>query len=108
MPTPTHVFALLAEKYGGVDPSDMEAVQRWYDQTLPTMPAKTIEDVLEELVGQEGLSGAAECARVYPEKAPLPTLDQAPPAPLPLLAAGWRVFLRRMLRRHGTGGGGAA
>ena len=35
MPTPTHVFADVAATYGGVDAGDMEAVQRWYEETLP-------------------------------------------------------------------------
>ena len=105
MPTPTHIFAELAATYGGVDPTDMEAVQRFYEEMLPTLPAETIEEVLEELVTREGIEGEAPCARTYPKSAPLPTLDQAPEVPLPLLAAGWRVFLRRLLRRHGAGGG---
>jgi len=104
MPTQTQVFAELAATFGGVDPSDLEAVQHWYDETLPTLPASTIEDVLNELVKREGFSNDDGYARAYPDKAPLPTLDQAPPVPLPLLAAGWREFLRRLLRRHEAGG----
>ena len=104
MPTPIRVFCEVAAAHGGVDPSDIESVQRWYEVTLPTLPTEIIEEILEELLEGEGLSDPGEGARVYPEKAPLPTLDQAPPVPLPLLAAGWRVFLRRLLTRHRTGG----
>ena len=108
MPTPISVFTEVAARHGGVDPEDMEAVQLWYEETLPTLPAASIEEVLEELVRGQEVSGSARSPRVYPDRAPLPTLDQAPPVPLPLLAAGWRVFLRRLLRRHGAGGGGAS
>jgi len=47
MPTPTHVFAEVAAKYGAVDAGDMEAVQRWYEETLPSLPSKKIEEVLD-------------------------------------------------------------
>ncbi len=100
MPTPTHVFAEVAAKYGAVDAGDMEAVQRWYEDTLSSLPPQKIEEILDELVGREGLQPEGDGPRVYPKAAPLPTLDRAVPVPLPLLAAGWREFLRRLLRRH--------
>jgi hypothetical protein len=100
MPTPTHVFAEVAAKHGGVDAGDMEAVQRWYEETLPSLPAEKIEEILDELLSREGLRSEGDGPRVYPKTAPLPTLDQAAPVPLPLLAAGWREFLRRLLHRH--------
>ena len=100
MPTPTYVFAEVAAKYGGVDAGDMEAVQRWYEETLPSLPAEEIEEILDGLLCREGLRSEGDGTRVYPKTAPLPTLDQAAPVPLPLLAAGWREFLRRLLRRH--------
>ena len=100
MPTPTYVFAQVAAKYGGVDAGDMEAVQHWYEETLPSLSLKKIHEVLDELLSREGLRSGGDGPRVYPKAAPLPTLDQAAPVPLPLLAAGWREFLRRLLRRH--------
>ena len=100
MPTPTYVFAEVAAKYGGVDSGDMEAVQHWYEETLPSLPAEKIERILDELVSREGLRSEGDRPRVYPKTAPLPTLDQAVPVPLPLLAGGWREFLRRLLQRH--------
>ena len=100
MPTPTHVFAEVAAKNGGVDAGDMEAVQRWYEETLPALPAEKIEEILDGLLSREGLRSEGDGPRVYPKAAPLPTLDQAAPVPLPLLAAGWREFLRRLLHRH--------
>lgn len=102
MPTPTRAFAELAAKHGDVDPDDMGAVQRWYEETVPTLSPTKIEEILEELLSSERLDVKGESPLVYPADAPLPTLDQAPPVPLPLYAAGWREFLRRLLRRHGT------
>ena len=100
MPTPTYVFAEVAAKYGGVDAGDMEAVQRWYEETLPSLPAEKIEEILDELRAGERLEAKGECPHVYPKTAPLPTPDQAASVPLPVLAAGWREFLRRLFRRH--------
>jgi hypothetical protein len=102
MPTPTYVFAEEAARYGGVDAGDMEAVQHWYEETLPSLPPQKIEEILDELMGREGLRSEGDGPRVYPKAAPLPTLDQAAPVPLPLLAGGWREFLRRLLQRHST------
>jgi hypothetical protein len=102
MPTPTYVFAEVAARYGGVDAGDMEAVQHWYEETLPSLPPQKIEEILDELMGREGLRSEGDGPRVYPKAAPLPTLDQAAPVPLPLLAGGWREFLRRLLQRHST------
>ena len=100
MPTSTYVFAEVAAKYGGVDAGDMEAVQQWYEETLPSLPPQKIEEILGELLSREGLRSEGDGPRVYPKTAPLPTLDQAAPVPLPLLAGGWRKFLRRLLQRH--------
>jgi hypothetical protein len=102
MPTPTHVFAEVAATHGNVDPGDIDAVQRWYENELPLLPAATIEEILEELASQEGSAPvAADSKHSYPSGAPLPSLGQSKPVPLPLLAAGWRAFIRRWL-----GGGG--
>ena len=100
MPTPTRAFADMAFKHGGVNPDDLEAVQHWYERVLPTLPPKTVEKVLEGLLENETLDLKDEPRRVYPEITRLPSLEEAPPVPLPLLAAGWGEFLRRLLRRH--------
>ena len=102
MPTPTRLFADLAAKYGGVKPSDTAAVQRWYEEVLPTLSPEVIEELLEELLNSEGLESEEAMSRQYPADAPLPRLDEAPPIPPPLFAAGWREFLRRLLTRRGS------
>ena len=97
MPTPTHVFAELAATYGNVDATDSVAVQRWYEDELPRLPAATIEEVLEELAAREGATPSAlDAQHNYPARVPLPTLGQSKPVPLPLLAAGWRALFRRL------------
>jgi hypothetical protein len=98
MPTPTDVFAQLAAKYGDVDPSDIEAVQHWYEKVLPTLVPGTIETVLSELISQDGPAETTQAPHSYPDKAPLPTLEQSPPVALPMLASGWRRYLRQFFR----------
>ena len=96
MPTPTQVYAEVAATYGNVDPADLGAVQRWYEEDLPDLPGATIERVLDELLSRGGFSSPATAAeRNYPVRAPLPSLGQSKPARPPILAAGWGNFVRR-------------
>jgi hypothetical protein len=98
MPTPTHVFAEVAARHGGVDPRNAQAVQDWYEKTLPTLPGPQAEAILEELLTREGLEEEHEGPRRYPDRAAVPALDDAPPAREPMLAAVWWM-LRDRLRR---------
>lgn len=105
MPTPTTAFADAAAKYGGVDPDDIEAVQRWFTEELPTLPVDIIEQVIRDLLAQDGAAAEREIIPVYPERAPLPSLELSPPVPLPLLAEDWKRLLQRLaarLKRRGT------
>jgi len=99
MPTPTTAFADAAAKYGGVDPDDIEAVQRWFAEELPTLSIQIIEQVIRDLLAQDGAVSAREIIPVYPERAPLPSLGASPAASTPLLAEDWRRLLRRALAR---------
>jgi len=98
MPTPTEVFSQLAAKYGDVEASDIEAVRHWYETVLPAMAPETIEAVLAELIDKDGPAETSQVPRSYPDKAPLPTLDQSPPVALPMLASGWRRAIRELFR----------
>ena len=96
MPTPTQYFADVAAKYGNIDPQDSEAVERWFSETLPTMPKAQIETVLEDLLGRDGHESTRDDIRTYPSGIPLPALSTAPHAPIPLLAGDWKNFLSRL------------
>ena len=54
MPTPTTAFADAAAKYGDVDPDDIEAVQKWFAEELPTLSVDIIKQVLHDLLAQDG------------------------------------------------------
>lgn len=109
MPTPTQAFFDIAARHGDVDSTDPQAVQRWFAETLPSLPPAEIEEILEELLALEAHEGTADTdlpPRHYPKDARLPTLDDSPSAPLPFLAAGWREWLAKRLSstrgRHGS------
>lgn len=99
MPTPTTAFADAAAKYGDVDPDDIEAVQEWFAEELPTLSVDIIERVLHDLLAQDGAVSGREIIPVYPERAPLPSLGASPAVSTPLLAEDWRRLLRRALAR---------
>lgn len=96
MPTPTHDFAEIAAKYGNIDPQDPEAVQRWFSESLTSMAPAQIEVILDDLLSRDGSEPTRYEIPTYPTGVPLPTLSTAPPAPLPLLAGGWRMFFKHL------------
>ena len=99
MPTPTTAFADAAAKYGDVDPEDIEAVQRWFADELPTLPVETIEQLLHDLLARDGATPERKINPVYPERAPLPSLSSSPEVASPLLAENWKRILGRLLSR---------
>jgi len=101
MPTPTTAFADAAAKYGEVDPNDIEAVQEWFAEELPTLPVDVIEQVIRDLLAQDGAAADREIIPVYPKHAPLPSLKLSPPVALPLLAEDWKRLLQRLAARLG-------
>jgi hypothetical protein len=106
MATPTTAFSDAAAKYGDVNPEDIEAVQKWFTEELPSCPVDVIEQVLLDLLARDGAAAAREIVPVYPERAPLPSLVLSPPAALPLLAEDWRRLLRKLVDRvRGRGQG---
>lgn len=99
MPTPTDVFVQIAATYGGVDPEDLMAVQRWYQDGLPQLPEATIDEILANLLGAEDQAPDTACSASHPEDTPLRRLDDSPPAG-GQFAAKWLAVLRRLAGRR--------
>lgn len=99
MPTPVTAFADAAAKYGGVDPDDIEAVQHWFIKELPKQPPDVIEQVLHDLLDQDGAAPNRKIPPAYPHRAPLPSLASSPHATSPLLAERLTRILARLLGR---------
>jgi hypothetical protein len=100
MPTSIDAFARIAADHGGIDPTDIESIQKWYLETLPTLSPEQLESALEKLLDREGADNEIVSALgpSYPRDATLPKLDEAQHVPLPLLAAGVMTLLKRLLR----------
>ena len=99
MPTPTTSFLDIAAHYGGIDPTDAEAVGHWFTEVLPALPPETIEEILEDLLESEGADSGERTSPSYPTDVPLPSLSSSPPVPLPPFAAGWKELLTRLAGR---------
>ena len=100
MATPTSKFIEIAARHGNVDPTDIEAVQRWFAEALPKLSPAELGYIFEELLRADGAPRTARVAvRVYPKHAPLPSLRQSPAVGLPLLAGRWTELHKRLLRR---------
>ncbi|MGB9338725.1 MAG: hypothetical protein WCB63_05795, partial [Polyangiales bacterium] len=80
-------------------------VQHWFTEELPKLPLQVIEQVLHDLLAQDGTAHEREIISVYPDRAPLPSLRSSPAvSTTPLLAEEWKQLLRRLaarLRRRG-------
>jgi hypothetical protein len=103
MPAPTTAFVDAAAKYGKVDPEDIEAVQTWFAEELPKLPIDVIEQVVRDLLAQDGAISERNIIPVYPEGAPVPSLRSSPHVAPPLLAEDWKRILARLfglLRRR--------
>jgi len=53
MPTPMSAFAVIAARHG-VDPSDEEAVDRFFDENAPELPLEEREAIFAELLTADG------------------------------------------------------
>lgn len=99
MPTPTAAFADVAARYGDLDPDDIEAVQAWFAEELPKRSPDVIEQVLRDLLAQDGAIPSRRVTPMYPESAPLPSLLASPHVDAPLLAEPWSRLLRSIANR---------
>lgn len=99
MPTPTQAFLKVAARHG-IDPSDAEAVQRWFSEDLPSLSTEQIEEILEELLAYDENGEITSLVRCYPKGVPLPSLEESPVALATLLAAvPWNERLRALIAR---------
>lgn len=99
MPTPATAFADAAAKYGDVDAGDIEAVQNWFTEVLPTLPPEVIEQVLHDLLERDGEIPERTVIPVYPKRAPLPSLGSSPHVDAPFFAEPWSRLLRSIASR---------
>jgi hypothetical protein len=94
MATAYQFFAELSARHGGVDRTDPEAVTAFYTDTLETLPVKTIETVLGELLECEMESDTEEVKPWYPAPVGLPRGRHSTPVPLPMLLRAWGLLGR--------------
>ena len=88
-------------EYALYDAADAEAVQRWFSEVLPSLPTEQIEKILEELLAYDEDGDDTSGVRYYPKGVPLPSLEESPVAPVPLLAATpWKELIRALFVRH--------
>lgn len=57
MPTPMSAYIEAARKFGKVDPTDEKAIDKFFVDTFPSLPAKKQEQVLSFLLAHEGPTG---------------------------------------------------
>jgi hypothetical protein len=95
MATAYQFFAELAARYGGVDRTDPEAVTAFYRDVIQTLPVKTIEQILDELLECEMESNMEEIEPWYPAPVALPRLRHSPSLPPPFWLGGWRRLMAR-------------
>ena len=99
MPTPIHVFAEIAATYGNVNPDDMDAVQKWYIETLPTLKPEHIDEILEALLRHDGAKPNPSAEKSYPTDVPLPSLKDSTPVKSSILRAVLDLFSKRIWKR---------
>ena len=102
MPTPTRYFVDVAVRYGDIDSRDLEAVQQWFIEVLPTLPHDVINEIFEELLANNASVADDHSEPAYPKGVPLPSLSASPPAPIPLLAVRINELLTKLIRRNKT------
>ena len=92
----------VAVRYGDIDSRDLEAVQQWFIEVLPTLPHDVINEIFEELLANNASVANDQSEPAYPKGVPLPSLSASPPAPIPLLAVQINELLTKLIRRNKT------
>ena len=75
MPTNWSTYCEVAKKHGGVDPTDTKAVDRFYTETLQSLPEAKQMEILEELLGGSTVEDSGPVKREYPKGVPIPKLS---------------------------------
>ena len=99
MPTPTRYFVDVAVRYSDIDSSDLDAVQQWFIEVLPTLPHDVINEIFEELLANNTSADHDESEPAYPKGVPLPSLSASPPAPVPTFAVQISELLSKLIGR---------
>ena len=77
MPANWSTYAEVAKRYGGVDPKDHAAVERFFTETLPTLSIDKQKKIVEELLGGSTVADSGPVKRDYPKGVPIPKLSEA-------------------------------
>ena len=101
MPTPTRAFHDVAARYGKIDLSDADAIERWYTEVLPALPKEKIEEILEVLLSHDGSQAARTESRSYPRNVPLPSLEDSPPVTFSALKQLLSTLIDHLFQRRG-------
>lgn len=56
MATPMHVYAEIAARHGKVNPTDEEAVDRFFAEEVPTLSEEVQREIMNELLARDGES----------------------------------------------------
>lgn len=77
MATPMHVYYELAARYGNVDPSDYEAVLKFFTTDILNLDESVRAEIGKELLTRDGEPAKPMGPRKYPENAPAPKAGKA-------------------------------
>lgn len=84
MPTPMSKFAEIAKRIGNVDPDDEEAVEHFFEEIAPTLPAEQRAAVFSELLDAEGGESRPFSRRHPREPEPDVSLSEVEPVAVPV------------------------
>ena len=89
----------VAVRYSDIDSRDLDAVQQWFIEVLPTLPHDVINEIFEELLANNTSVADDESEPAYPKGVPLPSLSASPPVPVPTLSIQINELLNKLIGR---------
>jgi len=78
MATPMSTFAEAAHRFGGIDPNDEAAVDKFFDE-LVTLTQEEQQQILSFLIEHDGEPDTSPPRRNYAKGHVCPALDDVPP-----------------------------